>query len=61
MITDVALRSLLLVRHLSFRLLVFHQNSATIELLDLILTKFAKNVLVLKINESSYFPVAYIL
>jgi hypothetical protein len=61
MINDVALRSLFLVRHLSFRLLVFHQNSATIEPLDLIFTQFAKNVMVLEVTESLYFPVAYFL
>jgi len=61
MITDVALRSLFLVRHLSFRLLVFHQNSATIEPLDLIFTKSAKNIMVLEINERSYFPDEYFL
>ena len=55
MITDVALGNLFLVRHLSFRLLVFHQNSATIEPLDLIFTKIAKNIMVLEITGISYF------
>jgi len=61
MITNIALRSPFLVRHLSVRLLVFHQNSATIEPLDLIFMKIAKNVMVLAVTESSYFPVAYFL
>jgi len=61
MITDVALRSLCLVCHLSVRLLVLHQNSATIGPLDLIFTQIAKNVMVLEITESSYLPVAYFL
>jgi hypothetical protein len=60
-ITDIALRSLFLMRHLPFRLLVIHQNSATIEPLDLIFTKIAKNFMVLEITENLYFPVAYFL